>query len=738
MPRCQTIVTRLSTLALLSLCCPAPLLGGEIHEMEPIMVTAQKVEEDLQQVPIAISVVDGEAFASSGTRQLADLGGLVPSLNISQHVDMNRLITMRGVGAFSRNIGFDTRVGVYLDGVFLGTSAGLNLEMLDIERVEVLRGPQGTLWGQNTGAGAINLISRRPDNAKHGQVALGAGNFEQQVAKIGVNVPLVDNKVLAGLAYSHSERAGLIDNLITGADLDNQNTDAVRAKARVLLSDRAEFNLNADGTFTRRRSMLGDPLTDTFALGPDQVAPAEGEVAFNRDPAEVTDIYGVSGTLDYQLPHDFLLTSISALRRNRCQFGEDLDYSPLDLFSIDYIDHYGQVSEELRVNSPQDRRLTYTLGLYLSRQDRDTDRTAFFDDQLSLLGIPSLVPGSTVSNRGEMITSTASLYGHGNYALTGQLAVIAGLRYTYERKAADYRLDGSQSGIFNIATFHYDDTLSDSTLAPTVGLSYLFSEAVTGYATITTGYKSHGVNLDFLSVNDLAAGITFDKETVVNHEVGLKSRFFDNRLGVNLALFYARYDDYQANQFMDLGGGATALSIKNAAEAISQGGELELEWRPTAAWRVSTALSVLDAYFKEFPGGGVAGADASGNDLPYAPHFTSHVGVGYTIPRAVMGGKVAIQGAWDHAGKQYTTPSNVESQPLLGGGTVPFGELESSDLVSAAITFTPHGERWRLDLWGKNLTGEDERIDWLRDFFGTVLETRSVPTTVGVEVGWRF
>lgn len=702
------------------------------------MVTAQKVEEELQQVPIAITVLDSETITGGGTRQLSDLGSLVPALNISQHIDMNRLITMRGVGAFSRNIGFDARVGVYLDGVYLGTSAGLNLEMLDIERVEVMRGPQGTLWGQNTGAGAINVISRKPENAVRGQVALGAGSFEERTAKLGLDIPLVDNKVLAGLAYSHTERGGLIDNLITGNGLDDQDTDAVRAKARLLLSERAEFNLNADGAFTRRRSMLGDPLTDTFAIGPDLTAPDQGEVAFNQDPSEETDTYGISGTLDYQLPRDYLLTSITAWRGNRCQFQEDLDYSPLDLFSIDYIDHFGQYSQELRLSSPQEGRLTYTLGLYLSRQDRDTDRTALFEEQLSLLAIPSLVPGNTVSNRGEMITTTSSLYGHGNYALTGQLSAIAGLRYTHETKAGDYFLDGTQSGIFNIATFHYDDTVSDSTLSPTVGLSYLFSDTMTGYATITTGFKSPGVNLDFLSTNDLAAGISFDKETVVNYEVGLKSRLFDNRLLANLALFHARYDDYQANQFMDLGGGATALSIRNAAKAISQGGELELEWRPSAAWRLSAALSLLDAYFREFPGGGIAGADVSGNDLPYAPRFASQVGVGYTVPAEVLGGEVAIAGSWIHTGKQYTTPANVETQPLLGGGTVPFGVLESSDLVNATITYTPHGRRWRMELWGKNLTDEGGRTDWLRDFFGTVLETRAVPLSLGVELGWRF
>lgn len=738
MNRLPSIATSVCSLALVVLCGPPPSPGAEIYEMPPVMVTAQKVEADLQEVPIAISVLDAEAIASSRTWQLMDLGKLVPSLNISQHIDMNRLITMRGVGAFSRNIGFDSRVGVYLDGVFLGPSAGLNLDLLDIERVEVMRGPQGTLWGQNTGAGAINIISKKPDNALAGQVALGVGNLDQRQARLGLNIPIIDNKLLAGFAYSHSEREGLYTNIATGDKLDDLGTDSLRTKLRALISERAEFNLNLDGSFTRRQAMIGEPLTDSFAIGLDPVAPAKYEVAFNHNPSEATDTYGLSGTLDYQLADNFLLTSTTALRRNRCLFKNDADYAVLDLFNLNYLDQYSQFSQELRVNSPPNKRLTWTSGIYYARQDGDTDRQAFFGGQIPILGDPTLVPGNAVSNQGEMITNSYSVFVNGNYALTAQLKAIAGLRYTYETKKAAYLLDGSKSGFFNIAVLDFNDTLTDATLSPTVGLSYAFTEAMTGYATITTGHKSPGVNLDFLSNNDVAAGITFDKETVTNHELGLKSRFFDSRLEVNLAAFYARYEDYQANQFMDLGGGATSLSIKNAAEVISQGGELEMVWRPTAEWQISTALSILDAYFAEFPGGGQGGGDASGNELPFAPHFASNVGVGYLVPDEILGGHVGIQGTYAHAGRQYTSPANVETQALAGGGTVPFGVVDSSDLLSVQVNFTPNSKRWQLNLWVKNLTDEDYQTDTFRDFFGTILVTRGLPRTVGTEVCWKF
>ncbi|MEJ2327923.1 MAG: TonB-dependent receptor, partial [Chromatiaceae bacterium] len=375
-----------------------------------------------------------------------------------------------------------------------------------------------------------------------------------------------------------------------------------------MLSDRADFNLKFDGSHSDRRALLGEPLTDTFAIMPETMAPGAFEVDFNTTPHEDTDIYGISGTLHYAMDNAAQVTSITAFRNSRYGFQNDLDYSILDLFSLDYRDEYRQFSQEIDWSSGPKRPLRTTGGLYYFRQEGETDRAALAGSMAAILGDPGLLPGNRVWNSGEVITDAYAVFLNTTYSITPRTDVSVGFRYTYEEKKADFLLDGSQSGSFNIAVLDYTDQMSDSIFSPSIGLTHAFSATITGYAKITTGHKSAGYNLDFLSNNDVAAGIPFDKETVVNYEAGLKSHFLENRIGVNIAAFYADYDDYQVNQFIDLGGGATSISIKNAAKVVTRGGELELAWQPVPEWRIKSALSLLDAYFRSFPGGGTAGA----------------------------------------------------------------------------------------------------------------------------------
>jgi iron complex outermembrane receptor protein len=701
-----------------------PARAQEVYEMAPVVVTAQKIEEDIQQVPGSVSVIDAEMIDTSRTTRLLDLDTLVPNMNFTERIGMFRRITMRGVGSYSRNIGFDTRVGVYLDGVYLGQSPALNLDLIDVERVEVMRGPQGAFWGQNTVAGAINIVSRTPQQQLAGSTAVEVGNAGHRRAQLYLSTPILPDRLAGSFAFSRFQRDGFYTNISNGEDLDEQNSDSFRGQLDALLSDRADFNLKFDESSSDRRALLGDPLTDTFAVGPELMAPGDYEVNFNITPHEDTDIYGISGTLHYVMDNDAQVTSITAFRNSisRCQ--NDLDYSIVDLFSIDYRDEYSQFSQEIDWNSGQHGPLRATGGLHYFRQDGETDRAALAGSMAAALGDPGILPGSKVWNSGEVITDSYAVFLNTTYSITPRTDVSVGFRYTYEDKKADFFLDGSQSGSFNIAVLDYTDKMSDSTFSPSFGLTYAFSDSIAGYAKVTTGYKSAGYNLDFLSNNDVAAGIPFGKETVVNYEAGLKSHFLDNRIGANLAAFYAVYDDYQVNQFIDLGGGATSISIKNAAKVVSRGGELELSMQPVPEWRIKSALSLLDAYFRSFPGGGTAGADASGNDLPYAPHFTS--------------AQLTLYGNYFHSGKQYTTPSNVETQPLLGGGSVPYGLLQSYDLFSATLSLASANDAWEVKGWVKNITNEKYLQDTIRDFFGTIVITRGLPRTYGIELRYKF
>ncbi len=723
---------------LLFLSIPQMAYGSEIYEMEPIVVTAQKTKEDIKKVPISLSVIDKETVENTFASQVKDIDALAPGIKIRQQGNFINRLTIRGIGAYSRNIGFDTRAGVYLDGVYLGQSPALNMDLYDLDRIEVLRGPQGTLYGKNTVAGAVNLITTSPHDKFESQVLLSTGNEEYRHAQLMLNTPVVQDKHFARFTINHFDRQGHYKNLVTGDDLENENSTSFRTQFRSFLSDRAEFNFSVDGLFSDKDIILGDPLTDTFAMGPDTQAPDEFDVSFNLESPVDRRMYGASGTLDYEFENNFILTTITAFRHTKIDLKGDLDHSSIDYVGERFIDEYGQFSQEVRINSSRKQQVTYIAGLYYIRQDAETDRNVTFGDAITSLGDPRLIAGNSVPNKGEVITNSYAGFFNGAYAVTKKISLDAGVRYTYEKKEADFLLDGSNSGFFNIAYWDFDDTYSDSALTPSGGLRYFFNKNLTGYAKVSTGFKSGGFNLDWLTENEIAEGVEYKKETVISYETGLKSDLLDHRLTADLSFFYAQFDDYQVHQLMDLGGGVTAISLKNAAEVTSKGMELEIVLKPISDLKIDAGLSLLDATFDEFPGGGIAGADASGNELPYAPGFTCNIGIEYVLPVNMFAAELMIRGDYFHTDDYYTQVSNVKSYPLTAGGSVPFDFVESYDLLSVTVALSSMKKGWETFLWAKNITDESYVTDSMRDFLGTVVAIRGMPRTFGIGFSYRF
>ncbi len=725
-------------IALVYLILGLPCHASEYIEMSPIVVTAQKEEQDVQTVPVSMSVIDCKTIERTEFLHVKDLGELVPNLHISKHADLLRSVTIRGVGSYSRNIGFDSRVGVYLDGVYVGQSLALNQDLLDIERVEVLRGPQGTFFGQNTVAGAINLISSKPESIYETRGNIQFGEHEHRLIRFTTNIPIQKESLFARISVSHFDRDGFSTNIYDGEELDNQDTQSFRAQFLKYLSDQGEFKLSLDGLTSKRRSLLGDPLTDTFATGVDSSAPDEFEVNYNHSPQEERDLYGISGTYDFEFKNEYLLTTISSYRQSQIEFLNDADHSFLDIVTIQYIDKYDQFSQEIRLMSPREKPFEYILALHYFHQTGETDRSVIFGNDVVIFGDPTLIPGGTIDNIGHVKTNSYSFMTNGRYHLSHDLQLDMGFRCIYENKNIDYRLDGSGSGLFNIASAHIDDSFSESAFLPSVGITYFFEKRIMGYAKVTTGYKSPGYNLDFVTPADISAGIKFDKEKVTSYEIGLKSTLFNKLLRINAALFHAKYDDYQVNQFIDLGGGATSISIRNAAEVISKGVEFEISAKPVRDCRIDAGFSFLDTYFKKFPGGGTAGSDATGNDLPFAPRVMGHIGVQYSRQIPSWKANLILRSDASYLDEQFTTPSNVKSQALSGGGSVQYGRIDSVTLFSAKIGIHATDNKWAVSIWAKNITDKKYITDSIRDFLGTILATRGEPRTMGIDLRYCF
>lgn len=719
------------------LACPAICAGQSsaagafaADGVEEIVVSAQKRDSTLTQTPVSVSVVGERWIEDSNLIALNDLADAVPNLTVFSDFLYNSTITMRGVGSYSRNIGFDERVSLYLDGIYLGPSYGLNQNLLDLEQVEVLRGPQGTYFGRNAIAGAINLKSRRPGDERVVKGRARYGSHDTLALQGYVALPL-DTRWAVSLSAGLQKRDGLTDNLVTGETLGNHDRSALRAQVRYR-TQAFEANLSLDRSAADERALIGDPLSDTFGVAPDAFAPAYGEVMFNTAPAQSLEAMGAGLDLEWTLANGGTLTSLTGLRATDAAMINDTDYSPADLLHVDYEEDYSHFTEELRYASASDRALRYVLGVSFLDQKARTDRDAIAGADGILVG---MVPGSKVSNVGRVDTTAWGLFASADYDVSEQLTMSVGLRWSRDEKSASWMIDGSAAPAFGLATGTIEVDRADEDLSPTISLTYALSDAVSTFVRYAEGFKSGGYNLDFVNAGIFPAGLEFDKESARSYEAGLKGALSGGELWFSATAFWVDYDDFQVNQFRDLGGGRTAIVIANAAKVRTKGLELELRLAPTEGLDLRAWGAVLDAQYRDFASGGIGGSDVSGNRLE-APEFEAGFALDYSTALSDRL-DAFVHLSFSHAGGYFITPDNIKAQQLLGGGTVPFGHIGARDMLSAKLGVASAGG-WRVALYGENLLDDRSVSSSLRDFFGTISEVRREGRTYGVELGVEF
>ncbi|MGB0938119.1 MAG: TonB-dependent receptor [Colwellia sp.] len=717
------------------------------EKIETITVTSQKRIERLIDVPISVTNVGKEELAQRGIKKLIDIGDTAPNLTISQGSDFNSKISIRGVGANSRNIGFDSRVGVYIDGVYLGQSPAINQGLVDLERVEVLRGPQGTLFGKNTIAGAINLISQEPTDEFEGSVSVNLGNYDTRDYNVQVNLPLGET-TFAKVFLNKVEQEGHIENKMNNTKSGGKDETSGRINLLSELTDKLELSFSADYASQDRLAFSSLALSDPFGGHPTDgpfgdiyqgTATDKYKTFENEDMSEDKTVWGSSITLDYTFDNDFSVKSITAYRDTEMSIGIDVDHGPLDILNTFYTDAYQQTSQELQLISPDNSAFKYILGAYLFSLDSTTVRDAHGGDDIVVFGDPRLQPGRpAVAIDGAVETRSHALFASGSYDFNEDFVLGFGVRYSSETKNVDWTIDGSNSGFFNIATGTVIDERTDTNVSPSLNLNYALSENSQTYARVSTGFKSGGYNLDFVTEEVLQEGIEFNEETVTSFEIGYKAELMDYSLRLNTALFYAQYDDYQVNQYIDLGEGRTALSITNAAEVITQGLEVELDYQMTSDFKINAALGLLDATFDSFPGGGAGGSDASGNELPNAPKVTLGFGLQYYQEVPVLSSSIMYRVDYNYTAEQYFMVNNDENHEFANGETVDFDKADSFSTVNARISLLSDNGTWEVSLWGQNLTESDHMVESFRDFFGTVLAGYAKPRTFGIETKFNF
>jgi len=598
------------------------------ESLQSIVVTARRREEALQRVPVAVSAIsaqDLENRSLTGLKQVSQTAPNIQFASSAQGGSANAaLIYIRGVGQTETLSTSDPGVGTYLDGVYLGRMTSLDLDTLDIERIEVLRGPQGTLFGKNTIGGAVNVVTSQPNTYEWlGRAEITLGSFDRFDAIASLNIPLVEDALALRIGGARRTDDGYGYRRSDGERLGDNNSYSLRGSLLWEASDNLSILVNGDyNSYDQAGSVF-----DAVDLNPNPAIPAglflvSPIVETNNNPVPGSPPYGpayvtsdyytnfgtgpnynngeqwggsITATLD--LPFA-TLKSITGYRKLDQQTGVDVDMTPYQVHEQRLELSQDQFSQELQISGEAlGERLNYTAGLYYFEES-----ALDISEYRIISPLRVLSPSLDVSYLKPLNVENTSYaaYGQATFRFTDALSATAGLRYSYDEKFASTSQTNPFSGV---TTFPYTErrTSSDD-ISPRVSLEYQWSPDVLTYLSAAKGYKSGGANGRASSFPD--AFNIFDPETVWTYEAGLKSEFLDNRARVNLAVFYSDYQDIQVTSTRSGPGpdGAVVISysvVENAAAATIKGFEAETTLIPFSGLTLSGSIGYLDAAYDE-------------------------------------------------------------------------------------------------------------------------------------------
>jgi iron complex outermembrane receptor protein len=697
--------------------------GGE-GVIEEIVVTARHRAENIQTVPISMTAVAGSAIAEQRINTLQGLEHSVPNLVFGETGTSGEThIGIRGIGDFSRNIGFDTRVGVYIDGVFAGQSLAVDQGLVDLAQVEVLRGPQGTLFGKNSSSGAINIISNKPEFGEtSGEIRIGGGNLDTTTGQAILNVPLGETAA-ARLSVFTQQQDGYIRNLFTGTNAMSSDHTIGRLRLLFQPNDNLDINFSFDARTQDNDLLFLEPDADwEIANGNPEATP---NFVADQDADLIDENSGAGGglTIDYTLDSGHVLTSITGFRTVDRKVGSDEDATRNFVLDARYFeDDFDHFTQEIRLASPEDQTFRYVVGAFYFDQDADTNRKVALGPGFGgpPEGVDAAIQDSAVD------TSNIAVFVNGNVDLSDRWTVSGGLRYTDEQK--DAQIDQFVFPGFGLAEMIQESfTRDEDYVTATLNLQYQASDDVLAYFTYSNGYKAGGFNVDLVpTIEDLF----FEEETVDSFEVGLKSDLLDGRLRLNVTAFQAEYDDYQVFQFrFDPFSGTTALLVSNAASVTTQGVEIEGVAYLSDTFELAYGIGLTEAEFDDFPGGAIdpatgAPLNVAGNTLPRAPDVTASLTASYNFNAGPVDGRASL--TYTHRGEQFFNPDNRENsrQPAY-------------DLINASLDLD-FSENWSVGIWGQNLTDEVYRGMRGVSFLGIPFSLYMQPRTYGVEAAYRF
>jgi iron complex outermembrane receptor protein len=735
-------------------------------QLEETLVTANRRVENLQEVPMSVSAFTDEFFKDTGVTSLAGLEQYTPSLKITTGTDSRSTsIRIRGIGSVGTNIGIDPSVGVFIDGVYQGR-AGMSIsDLVDIERVEVLRGPQGTLYGKNTAAGAISIMTKKPSEEFESEVRLTYNTDNRAEVHAMANIPLGTPGLAMRLTGFGVNGDHLYDNTFTGESVNDANKWGV--KSRFLVDTDAtsvdggfgEFLLTLDytkedtdccalatidyeGFSTLNAPQLNTPsaqlqqllglnaagkpileyiaFEDSAGYSPPKADPFGDDYWLDGEVRNEVEVGGVALEWNLDLANDDSITFINAWRHYESDSAYDGDFTAYDAVLGDTDINLDQYSSELRLTSPGGDVLDYQGGLYAYYSETDSvgrvSMSKALVDNIPLIGLV-FPEGTENTDNNDYTTTSFAAFGQLTWNYSDSISATLGLRYTYEekdREGSQLTTPVSPIDIPPIAgpDIYYDESRSDSNVSPSLNVRYFVTPDIMTYVSVSQGFKSGGFNQRREAEGSNGE---FDEETATNYELGWKTSWQDRRLQFNGTLYYVDYDDFQSQAF-----DGSTIKVTNAGSMESYGAELELVFIPAADLMAGVAAGYNHAEYQDFDNGQCTVNQTFEKYYIEEDAQFGAPGLFSTCSQDLEGEDLDNAPTWTVSSYlQYTyslsdnllgivrAEHNYIDSFYLDQDLDPTLENDAVNLVNLRFTLTNIENTWEAALWGQNMLDED-------------------------------
>jgi len=689
-------------------------LNSSSRQLDEVVVTAQKKEESMQRIPVTITTLSSRQVKEYRLWDTKELSAVVPNLYAANPGDDRNVTSIRGITTTS----YDPAVATYIDGVNQFSLDSYISQLFDVERIEVLKGPQGTLYGRNAMGGVINIITKQPTNTLNGFAEVTLGDFNQQRYSAGIKVPIVKNKLFFGAAAMYDSRDGFYHNEYTDSDFDKQHGMTGNYYLKYMAGSKWAITLNAKHRNFRNNGAFALNMLDATHAFTDPLF----ELNQNATTTMNDDTYNGSLSLNY-FGKGFNFSSQSSYQSNHHYYTDpiDGDFSPYDIITINNnYDGWNKVqvgTQEFKFTSPTASAspLAWTTGIYLFYQDNPVKQATHFGvDAIPVynIGYASFINTTKAKNYG------GAVYGQATYTIRKKLDLTAGLRYDYEKK--------KYSGLIELQIepdppFTYipdsNKTVSFNALSPKVALTYHLMETTNFFAAYSRGYRTGG--LTQISSDPSQPGFYFYKpEYSGNIEAGVKNNFFADKLHLNVAGFFTMVTDAQVPTLVL----PDAITVtRNAGKLESKGIEAEAAITPFKGFEAAYSIGYTQAEFTKLNvSQGGAEVNLEGNKQIFTPDITSMLALQYSYDIGTKQQlKIVLRGEWMYFGKQYFDLANTISQE-------PYNLLNTRCGIAA--------KNFELMFWGRNLQ-DTEYISYSYDFGAVHLGN---PETYGITLTGKF